>query len=55
VRQTAITTGIADSLSTEIAEGVLKEGDQVILGIETPEEQAQKKLPPGFDSGPRMR
>ena len=55
VRQTAITTGIADSLFTEIAEGVLKEGDQVILGIETPEEQAQKKLPPGFDSGPRMR
>jgi HlyD family secretion protein len=55
VRQTAITTGIADSLSTEIAEGVLKEGDLVILGIETPEEQAQKKLPPGFDGGPRMR
>ena len=55
VRQAVITTGIADSLSTEIAEGVLKEGDQVILGIETPEEQALKKLPPGFDGGPRMR
>jgi HlyD family secretion protein len=55
VHQAVITTGIADSLSTEIAEGVLKEGDQVILGIETPEEQAQKKLPPGFDGGPRMR
>jgi HlyD family secretion protein len=55
VQQAVITTGIADSLSTEIAEGVLKEGDQVILGIETPEEQAQKKLPPGFDGGPRMR
>lgn len=55
VRQTLITTGIADSLFTEIAEGVLKEGDQVILGIETPEEQVQKKLPPGFDGGPRMR
>ena len=27
VRQTAVTTGIADSLSTEIAEGTLKEGD----------------------------
>ena len=27
VRQTAITTGIADSLFTEIAEGTLKEGD----------------------------
>ena len=55
VHQAVITTGIADSLSTEIAEGVLKEGDQVILGIETPEEQAQKKLPPGFEGGPRMR
>jgi len=55
VQQTAITTGIADSLSTEITEGMLKEGDTVILGIETPEEQAQKKLPPGFDGVPRMR
>jgi HlyD family secretion protein len=55
VRQTAVTTGIADSLFTEITEGTLKEGDTVILGIETPEEQAQKKLPPGFDGGPRMR
>jgi HlyD family secretion protein len=55
VRQTLITTGIADSLFTEVAEGKLTEGDQVILGIETPEEQAQKKLPPGFDGGPRMR
>ena len=55
VRQTVITTGIADSLFTEITEGTLKEGDKVILGIETPEEQAQKKLPPGFDGGPRMR
>jgi HlyD family secretion protein len=53
--QTAIVTGIADSLYTEIAEGTLKEGDTVILGIETPEEQAQRKLPPGFDGGPRMR
>lgn len=54
-RQTTITTGIADSLFTEIAEGPVKEGDTVIVGIETPEEQAQKKLPPGFDTGPRMR
>jgi HlyD family secretion protein len=54
-RQVMTTSGIADSLFTEITEGTLKEGDQVILGIETPEEQAQKKLPPGFDGGPRMR
>ncbi|MCI0426427.1 MAG: efflux RND transporter periplasmic adaptor subunit, partial [Nitrospiraceae bacterium] len=55
VRQTVITTGIADSLFTEIPEGALKEGDTVILGIETSEEQTQKKLPPGFETGPRMR
>jgi multidrug efflux pump subunit AcrA (membrane-fusion protein) len=55
VRRVVITTGIADSLFTEIDEGKLKEGDTVILGIETPEEQAQRKLPPGFDGGTRMR
>ena len=54
-RQTTITTGITDSLFTEITEGPLKEGDTVIIGIETAEEQAQKKLPPGFDATPRMR
>ncbi|MEY4705185.1 MAG: hypothetical protein RL042_1387 [Nitrospirota bacterium] len=55
VRPEVITSGIADSLFTEITEGTLKEGDTVILGIETPEEQTRKKLPPGFDGGPRMR
>ena len=54
-RQVDVTTGIADSLSTEIAEGVLKEGDRIIVGIETEEEQAQKKLPPGFEPGRGMR
>jgi HlyD family secretion protein len=54
-QQETITTGIADSLFTEVVEGPLKEGDRVVIGIETPEEQTQKKLPPGFDSGPRMR
>ena len=50
-----VATGIADSLSTEIVEGSLHERDRVIIGIETAEEQAHKKLPPGFDTGPRMR
>jgi HlyD family secretion protein len=50
-----VSTGIADSLFTEIAEGPLAEGDAVLIGIETPEEQAQKKLPPGFDMTPKMR
>lgn len=50
-----VTIGISDSLYTEITEGPLQEGDTVIIGIEPPEEQARKKLPPGFDAGPRMR
>jgi HlyD family secretion protein len=54
-QQATVTTGIADSLFTEIVDGPVKEGDRVIVGIETAEEQAQKKLPPGFDGGPRMR
>lgn len=54
-RQAPVTTGIADSLFTEIDGGSVREGDRVILGIETPEEQAQKKLPPGFEPGRGMR
>jgi HlyD family secretion protein len=53
--QKTVTTGIADSLFTELVEDPVKEGDRVVIGIETPEEQTQKKLPPGFDTGPRMR
>lgn len=53
--QAVVTTGIADSLFTEITEGPVKEGERVILGIETLEEQAQKKLPPGFEPGRGMR
>ena len=55
VRQQVVTTGIADSLFTEIDEETLKDGDAVIVGIETPEEEAQKKLPPGFEPGRGMR
>jgi HlyD family secretion protein len=54
-RQVDVTTGIADSLSTEIVTGALHVGDPVIVGIETAEEQAQKKLPPGFEPGRGMR
>ena len=54
-RRVPVATGIADSLFTEITEGPLQEGDAVIVGIETPEDQTQKKLPPGFDGGTRMR
>jgi HlyD family secretion protein len=54
-RRVPVVTGIADSLFTEITEGPLKEGDAVIVGIETREDRTQKKLPPGFDGGTRMR
>ncbi len=47
-----VTTGIADSLSTEIMEGPLHEGDRVIIGIETAEEQAQKETAAGVRYGP---
>ncbi len=49
VRQVPVTTGIADSLSTEIVEGALTEGDAVIVGIEPPDGEVEKKLPPGFE------
>lgn len=54
-RQVDVTSGIADSLSTEIADGELKEGDRVIVGIETEDERAQKKLPPGFEPSRGIR
>lgn len=54
-RQVDVTTGIADSLTTEIVGSSLKPGDRVIVGIESEEEQAQKKLPPGFEPGRGMR
>ncbi len=54
-RPVDVTTGIADSLSTEIADGALNQGDHVIVGIETEEERAQKKLPPGFGPSRGLR
>ncbi|MBX3303736.1 MAG: efflux RND transporter periplasmic adaptor subunit [Nitrospira sp.] len=53
--QLDVTTGIADSLSTEIVDGALNQGDRVIVGIETEAEQAQKKLPPGFQPSRGLR
>jgi HlyD family secretion protein len=55
VRRVPVATGIADSLSTEIVEGALKEGDAVIVGIEPPDEQGETKLPPGFQLGPKVK
>jgi len=55
VRRVPVTTGIADSLSTEIVEGALQEGDEVIIGIEPPDEQGERTLPPGFELGPKVK
>ena len=54
-RQVDVTTGIADSLSTEIVSGALEERDRVILSIETEDEQAKKQLPPGFEPSRGVR
>ncbi len=50
-----IGTGIADGVFTEIVEGELREGDRVVIGIETDEGQAREDLPPGFGMGPKIR
>jgi HlyD family secretion protein len=55
VRAAPISTGIADSLFTEITTGEAREGDAAIVGIASAEDSAQEKLPPGFEFGPKMR
>ncbi|MCS6896701.1 MAG: efflux RND transporter periplasmic adaptor subunit [Nitrospira sp.] len=55
IRRVPVTTGIADSLHTEIVEGALKEGDHVVVGIETAEERGNRTLPPGFELGPKVK
>jgi HlyD family secretion protein len=46
-----VRTGLTDGTSTEIAEGPLKEGDDIILGIGDPAGAAKKAAAP---AGPRM-
>jgi HlyD family secretion protein len=50
-----IKAGIADPQFTEVLEGSVREGDRVIVGLETSEEAGQKNLPPGFGVGPKIR
>jgi HlyD family secretion protein len=45
-----VRTGLTDGTSTEIAEGPLKEGDEIILGAGEPASAAKKAV----SSGPRM-
>ena len=54
-RQVDVSTGISDSLFTEIVSDTLHEGDPIILGIESDEEQSKKQLPPGFEPGRGLR
>lgn len=55
VRAAPISTGITDSLFTEVTSGDVREGDAVIVGIATEEDNTREKLPPGFEFGPKMR
>jgi HlyD family secretion protein len=51
-----IKTGISDGQSTELVEGALKEGDEVIVGVDgsrSPQGPGGSTLPPGFGSRPR--
>jgi HlyD family secretion protein len=46
--------GVSDGTFTEVLGDALKEGDPVIVGIETPRgERKSQSLPPGFGSGQR--
>lgn len=51
-----IQLGISDGTVTELTGGEFKEGDQVIIGIETPRGgKRPDSLPPGFGSGQQRR
>jgi len=49
-----VQAGISDGLWTEVAGGSLREGDMVIVGVETTRGDRRKgELPPGFGNSPR--
>jgi HlyD family secretion protein len=51
-----IQPGVSDGNWTEITGGDLKDGDEVIIGIETSRtERKPETLPPGFGSGQQRR
>jgi len=53
-RAVPLAIGSAGASYTEIKEGTLREGDAVIVGLESTE-AGQKDLPPGFGMGPKIR
>ena len=50
-----VKTGITDGIFSELVEGALKEGDEVIIGVEMPKGSYGSSLPPGFGSQPSQR
>lgn len=48
-----VKTGITDGAFSELVEGGLKDGDEVIIGIDIPKGPHGSSLPPGFGSQPR--
>jgi HlyD family secretion protein len=54
MKPVTIKTGITDGAFTEVVSGDLKEGDQVVTGIEGAVAQNNNlSAPPGFGGGPR--
>ncbi len=50
-----VKTGITDGAFSELVEGALKEGDEVIIGVDMPKGSYGSSLPPGFGSQPAQR
>ncbi len=50
-----VKAGITDGTFSELVEGALKEGDEVIIGIDMPKGSYGSSLPPGFGSQPTQR
>jgi HlyD family secretion protein len=50
-----VKAGITDGTFSELVEGELKEGDEVIIGIDMPKGPHGSSLPPGFGSQPSQR
>jgi HlyD family secretion protein len=50
-----VKAGITDGTFSELVEGELKEGDEVIVGVDMPKGPHGSSLPPGFGSQPSQR
>ena len=50
-----VKAGVTDGAFSELVEGELKEGDEVIVGVDMPKGSSGSTLPPGFGSQPSQR